>query len=553
MNTGDDRAMHANATPLPLPADPVAAVRPGGPADGLVSRSIRRHFAASLAERRRLLVALWETMRSHPHDRAARARMTRHLRVLADAAARAGAGAVESAARAADRSLPHAADNDARAIEALVDATLDAMAAVSQQDAPSIANRLPMVVLDGPDRERPAWIEEVLAAAGCQIHRAGGPAILPSPAAGHVVVVGESAASEERLGEWRAAIAASRRPARLAVLSEGAGYAQRCRWLQADAVLPANAERPALLGSMESELTALQAPLRCVALLGFDAELPAWTDGMSAAGFLVIAAAEPADLWRMTRDGGLDAIVAGPSVCGRQAIELACALAQDREGARVEILRVRASDDDAAGLLAAGIAPLAADLPPADCARALGERLRRARHELAGDTDPVSGALRRAPFLLLVQAMLDGPAAFVGLGLIDLDGLRALHQHAGRAAGDNALRTIARRLRAALPATAALGRAGTDEFLFAFTARNEAEARRLMAQAASLPADGDGAPRVEHCIGGVLLDRDDRVERVPLVELIARAGELMLDVKSGGGSRIALARYGERPIGERWF
>jgi GGDEF domain-containing protein len=552
MNPGDDRAMHATATPL-IPSALSTGTRPAAPADGLVSRSIRQHFAASLAERRRLLLALWETMRAAPGDRAARARLTRHLRVLADAAARAGATAVESAARAADRSLPHVADGDARAMERLVDAALDAMAAVTQQDAPSIATRLPMVVLDGPDDERPAWLEEVLAASGCQIHRASGLALLPPLAAGHVVVVGESAASADRLAEWRASIVASGRPARLAVLAGGAGYAQRCRWLAADAVLPSSAERPVLLGAVESELSALQAPLQCVALLGFDAGLPAWTDAMSAAGFLVIAAAEPSDLWRLTRDGGLDAIVAGPAVSDRQAIELACALAQDSDGARVEMLRLRAGDDDAAGLLAAGIAVVAGDLCPTDCARALGERLRRTRPPLAGDIDPVSGALRRAPFLLLVQGMLDGPAAFVGLGLIDLDGLRTLHQQVGREAGEHALRAITRRLRAALPATAALGRAGMDEFLFAFTARNEAEARRLMAQAASLPAEGDGAARIEHCIGGVLLDRDDRTERVPLVELVARAGELMLDGKTGHGSRISLARYGERPIGERWF
>ncbi|MFN9731479.1 MAG: diguanylate cyclase domain-containing protein, partial [Pseudomonadota bacterium] len=123
----------------------------------------------------------------------------------------------------------------------------------------------------------------------------------------------------------------------------------------------------------------------------------------------------------------------------------------------------------------------------------------------------------------------------------------------GRRAGDVALRSLARRLRAAQPATAVIGRAGSDELLLGFTARNEAEARRLLAQAAGTPPEGDGEIRLLQSIGGVLLDRDDRAQRLPLAELIARAGELMLDAKSSGGSRIALARYGERPIGERWF
>ena len=552
MSAGDDRVnpMPAVSLSMAAPAPQAAPLAP----DPAMSRSIRRHFVASLAERRRLLLSMWEALRANPQDRASRARLSRHLRVLADAATRAGAGAVESAARAADRYLPQATESGG-VLDPLIDATLDAMAAASQQDAPAIASRLPMVVFDGMAPGRLDWLAEILVAAGCQAADAdvSGEPALPGSAAGHLVLVDAQAASAARLRQWRECAARTLRPVRIAVFGEAPDPATRLGWLAADAVLPEGGDRATLLAAVEAEVVALEDPLRCVGLLGLDGDHADWVAALSSVGFTVASAGSEADAWRIARDGGLDAVLVGPPAGDVLAVELAGLLSQVPDAARTEVIRVGADDDDHARLFASGVSRLPAGLPPPAAAGALRERLSRVRRGPPTDLDPVSGALRRAPFLLLMQAMLDGPAAFVGIGLIDLDGLRGVNERFGRTAGDAALRSLARRLRAALPATAVLGRAGSDEFLFGFTARNEAEARRLMAQAASPPPEADGEPRLAHSIGGVLLDRDDRAQRLPLAELIARAGELMLDAKCGSGSRIALARYGERPIGERWF
>ncbi len=541
INVGDDR-------PGALPsAGPTAAP------DATVSLSIRRRFLDSLPERRRLLVEMWATLRQQPGDRAARARLSRHLRVLADAAARTGAVPIESAARAADRNLPQAPDGNGL-LDPLVDATLDAIAAVSQTGAPTIATRLPMVMFDGESAAWLDWLQEILVAAGCQVASTGPP---PAPewptAAGHMVLVDAAVATPDRLRQWREHALNAAAPTRIVVAGPPRGSAPRTGWQHADGVLPDPADRAALLASLEAELAAMDDPAPCVALIGFDRDHADWAAALSAAGFVVVSTGSGTDALRIAGDAGLDALLVGPPSSDETAIDLARLLAQTNGVIRTEVIRVVAAGDDHARLFASGVSQLPGGLSPAAAAAALRERLQARWRAPPPDHDPVSGALRRAPFLLLAQGMLDGPAAYVGIGLIDLDGLRAITDRSGRRAGDVALRSLARRLRAALPATAVIGRAGSDEFLFGFTARNEAEARRLMAQAAGTPPEGDGEIRLLQSIGGVLLDRDDRAQRLPLAELIARAGELMLDAKSSGGSRIALARYGERPIGERWF
>jgi GGDEF domain-containing protein len=496
---------------------------------------------------------MWEAVRGHPEDRAARARLSRHLRVLGDAAWRAGASAVESSARVADRNLPHIVENGTAVFEALLDQLLDSMAAMALRDAPAIAARMPMVVLDAVADAGIGWLAEILVASGCQVHESNDATQLPGPAAGHLVVLGPSAVAAGRLRAWRTAVVDGSLPLRIVLLGSAPDYGRRNSWIDADAVIARDADPQALLATLEGELAALGAASPCVALLGLDAELHEWTAAFAAHGFLAAPAASVAEVWERTMAGGVDAVMVGPGVECMQTIELARTLAQSAGSARARVVSLGASDADAGALFAAGVATLPAALSPPVAAEVLRERLQRRRRPLEGDADPVSGALRRAPFLLMMQGMLEGPAAFVGLGVIDLDGLRAVNLEHGREIGNLTLRAAARRLRAALPATAALGRAGSDEFLFGFTARNEAEARRLMAQAASPPAEDSRLPRIGHCIGGVLLDRDDRQQRVTLAELLARAGELMLDSKASNGSRIALARYGERPIGDRWF
>jgi diguanylate cyclase (GGDEF)-like protein len=538
-----------------LPTAPLRTLPPSLSAhadETVVSRSIVRHFNASLPERRRLLLEMWDALRANPGDRALRARLSRHLKVLIDAAGRAGAGPVDAAARVADRTLPHVSEDGHAVLESALDSLLDAMAALSQREAPAIAGRMPMVVLDGIERPEIDWLPEVLVASGCQVEQWHGEPAVPPLALAYLVLV-DSAADPARIARWCALARAGDLAMRVAVVGDDSGFAARRSWSDVDAVISPRIEPQALLSAVERELGALEDPRPCVALLGILEREVAWVEALFQRGFFVVCAGGPDDVWKLTRDEGLDAVVTGPGLRGEEVDALALALAQDETTAATRILRIATAGDDDARLFAAGVEAVPAALEPSSVACALLGRRRRRPRVTQGEGDPLTGALRRAPFMLLMQGMLDGPAAFVGLGVIDLDGLREINAAQGHEAGDRLLRGVARRLRGALPATAALGRGGSDEFLFGFTARNEAEARRMMAQVANLPPDGNGAPRIGHCIGGVLLDRDDRAQRVPLTELVARAGELMLDAKASSGSRIALARYGERPIGERWF
>lgn len=555
MNPGDDTTMQSSAAPQALA---IALARVAGKPDprtpdGVVSRTIVRHFSASLAERRRLLLDMWGALRANPHDRAARARLSRHLRVLGDAAWRAGAAAVQTAARVADRNLPHTSENRVDLLDPMLDGLLDAMATISQHDAPAVAARMPMVVFDGIADTDLGWLLEILIASGNQVHRVTGQAGLPVPASGHLVVISGDADAAHRIGYWRELATHSGLPTRIILLGSGCEYAQRSAWIQADAVIAGDTDPQAMLRAIESELGALREAPPCIGLLGIERELTAWVDALSARGFLVASAGSIADLWQLSRGDGLDAALLGPGIDTHGCIALALTLAQDAHSGGTSILRLPAAHDDAVGMLAAGIEILPCAVDAEKAAEALRDRMRRQRRLLIGDNDALSGALRRGPFLRLMQGMLEGPAAFVGIGVIDLDGLRAFNQEQAQSSDDHALRAVAQRLRAALPATAALGWAGGNEFLFGFTARNEAEARRLMAQAASPPGDSDCLSRTSHCIGGVLLDRDERTQRVSLSELVARAGEMVLEAKLASGSRIALARYGERPVGERWF
>jgi GGDEF domain-containing protein len=555
MSTGDDIIMQSNAAPEAA-AMAVSRVHPPSAArnrDGVVARSIVRHFSASLAERRRLLLEMWTAFRANPHDRAARARLSRHLRVLGDAAWRAGAAAVENCARVADRNLPHASETGVDMLDPMLDRLLDAMATISQQDAPAIAARMPMVVFDGVCETDLSWLLEILVASGTQVYSAGQTAQLPLLASGHLVVLAGATDLAGRIGRWRELGAHAGLPLRIVLLGNREHYAQRSTWLEADAVVAGHAEPQALLRAIESELCALREAPHCIGVLGIERGLPAWVDALAARGFLVASAGCTTDLWQLAQGDGLDAVLAGPGIDSQACIALARTLSQEAQSGHTSMLRLAGAHDDAVGMLSAGIEILPPELDARMAADALSDRMRRQRRMLLDDTDTASGALRRGPFLRLMQGMLEGPAAFVGIGVIDLDGLRALQQDRGRGNRDQVLRAVAQRLRAALPATAALGWAGSDAFLFGFTARNEAEARRLMAQAASPPTDSDKLPRISHCIGGVLLDRDDRTQRVSLSELVARAGEMVLEAKLADGSRIALARYGERPVGERWF
>ncbi|KQZ73046.1 hypothetical protein ASE06_11440 [Sphingopyxis sp. Root214] len=94
---------------------------------------------------------------------------------------------------------------------------------------------------------------------------------------------------------------------------------------------------------------------------------------------------------------------------------------------------------------------------------------RRAEEELrwAANHDPLTGLPNRKLFAEVLEQALATAAAdasYVCVIVIDVDGFKLLNDSMGHAAGDELLRTIARRLQGNLPAEATVARLGGDEF-----------------------------------------------------------------------------------------
>jgi diguanylate cyclase (GGDEF)-like protein len=90
------------------------------------------------------------------------------------------------------------------------------------------------------------------------------------------------------------------------------------------------------------------------------------------------------------------------------------------------------------------------------------ERDRRTRHE--ADTDALTGlANRRALERTLEAALARGRS--VAVLMLDLDGFKAVNDRHGHAAGDEALREVARRLRRCVRERDLVARLGGDEFV----------------------------------------------------------------------------------------
>jgi diguanylate cyclase (GGDEF)-like protein/PAS domain S-box-containing protein len=98
------------------------------------------------------------------------------------------------------------------------------------------------------------------------------------------------------------------------------------------------------------------------------------------------------------------------------------------------------------------------------------EQDRRTRHE--ADTDPLTGlANRRALERTLTAALgrAGARARSVGLMMLDLDGFKAINDTRGHAAGDEALREVARRLSRSVRERDLVARLGGDEFVVVLT------------------------------------------------------------------------------------
>src|SRR3712207_2670168 len=83
-------------------------------------------------------------------------------------------------------------------------------------------------------------------------------------------------------------------------------------------------------------------------------------------------------------------------------------------------------------------------------------------NELA-TTDSLTGVANRRHFFTLAAAVTAGPLPVTAL-MLDIDHFKAINDTYGHQAGDDVIRGVADRLRAAMPAGAVLGRYGGEEF-----------------------------------------------------------------------------------------
>lgn len=154
--------------------------------------------------------------------------------------------------------------------------------------------------------------------------------------------------------------------------------------------------------------------------------------------------------------------------------------------------------------------------------------------------DPLTGLLNRRGFADAVRrhvADASESESHLGLLMVDLDDFKLVNDTQGHAAGDRALQQVADLLRQHCPRTAAICRAGGEEFLVAVSTRPdgaEALARQLCHAVAELP-------HLTASIGISCLSLDrigHRESATALDELIAAADAAMYVAKREGGNRV---------------
>jgi diguanylate cyclase (GGDEF)-like protein/PAS domain S-box-containing protein len=178
-------------------------------------------------------------------------------------------------------------------------------------------------------------------------------------------------------------------------------------------------------------------------------------------------------------------LVSGGRAWGRLAVAVRAATAEET---RLRLARFA----DVAAMAAAGIAAAA---PPADAAA----------------RDPLTGLATHAAFFdRVASAVAEGTARRcpLAVAIVDIDGLKAVNDHHGHAAGDLAVAEVARRIAAHAGPRDTVARIGGEEFGWLMPGTDGAAAadriRRVRREVAERPVDGAGT--VTASLGTAWLD-----------------------------------------------
>jgi diguanylate cyclase (GGDEF)-like protein len=145
--------------------------------------------------------------------------------------------------------------------------------------------------------------------------------------------------------------------------------------------------------------------------------------------------------------------------------------------------------------------------------------------------DILTGALNRQAFFELGET-LSASSRWRLLLYADLDGLKAINDGRGHAAGDDCLKTFAATIRRAIRRNDLFARVGGDEFLVFMAVKDEAAAASTAARLhRTINAPPGGHGRTVRCSVGALLVPPGPME---IDELVRQADDLMYRAKQRG-------------------
>ncbi|RXE48969.1 sensor domain-containing protein [Chromohalobacter israelensis] len=176
------------------------------------------------------------------------------------------------------------------------------------------------------------------------------------------------------------------------------------------------------------------------------------------------------------------------------------------------------------------------------------KHLKQARLERRAIYDPLTGLFNREHFGDALENLLSG-LSYTGIGIavlfIDLDDFKPVNDTYGHAAGDDALVTIAQRLKQQTRSTDLVARLGGDEFVIALAGMRSAEKAEKVAFKILDDLISPIALRGEHAITlsasvGIAYTDDSRFAPDAL---IAAADSAMYEAKSRGKNQVAITEH----------